>query len=90
MSPPPHTSSQFVDFATGKQLSNFTTGTNFTPYVAQVAQYPYLSWTSDLPNPVPSDLYLSFGDFVKKYSLQDLAYTLYSIFFRNSFDITPA
>jgi hypothetical protein len=41
-------------------------------YAAQVFQYPYLDYGFDLPNPVPADLLLPFGDFVKKYSLDAL------------------
>lgn len=43
--------------------------TAFAAYAAQVFQYPYLDYGYDLPNPVPADLLLSFGDFVKKYTL---------------------
>ena len=38
-------------------------------YVAQLFQYPYLDNGFNLPNPVPSDLLLPFGDFVNKYNL---------------------
>jgi hypothetical protein len=38
-------------------------------YAAQVFQYPYLDYGFDLPNPVPADLLLPFGEFAKKYSL---------------------
>ena len=39
-------------------------------YAAQLARYPYLDAGFDLPYPVPSDLLLPFGDFVKKDSLE--------------------
>ncbi len=41
-------------------------------YGEQVAQYPYLEFGWDLPDPVPADLLLPFGEFVKKYSLDAL------------------
>lgn len=42
---------------------------NFTTYAAQLAKYPYLEFGFDLPDPVPNNLVLSFGNFVKKYNL---------------------
>lgn len=71
---------RFVDFTTG----NFA---NFTPpdprealaaYGAQLANYSYLEAGFDLPDPVPDDLLLPFGDFVKKYSLDAAVYTIFS------------
>lgn len=60
-----------VDFSTGKIAkdyvpANVTAG--LAAYTAQLAKYPFLSTTpGKLPQPVPADLLLSFGDFVKKY-----------------------
>jgi hypothetical protein len=42
----------------------------FAAYVAQLSKYPKLADGLFLPNPVPEDLLMPFGDFVKKYSLQ--------------------
>ncbi|OGM49436.1 amine oxidase [Aspergillus bombycis] len=39
-------------------------------YSAQLLKYPYLSTGFNLPTPVPPDLLLPFGDFVKKYHLE--------------------
>ncbi len=39
-------------------------------YGAQLAQYPYLLPGYELPDPVPTDLLMPFGDFVKKYNLE--------------------
>ena len=68
----------YADFETGEVLSSFDPSENFTPYADQLNKYPYLlsSWT--LPSPVPGDLLLTFGDFIKKYSLQNIAYSIYS------------
>jgi hypothetical protein len=46
-------------------------------YVAQLAKYPYLNNGFDLPNPVPADLLLPFGDFVNKYQLQSIVPLLF-------------
>lgn len=57
---------------TGVQASN-----DYTAYAAQLAKYPYLPYSWNLPSPVPSDLLLPFGEFVAKYDLQDVAYSLF-------------
>jgi len=66
-----------ADFKTGEVLQNFTSNTNLSTYTAQVNKYKYLELGWDLPSPVPTDLLLPFGDFLKKYSLQDEAYSIY-------------
>ncbi|KAA8648818.1 NAD(P)-binding protein [Aspergillus tanneri] len=38
-------------------------------YIAQLDRYPYLKVGFDLPNPVPEDLLLPFGDFLRKYGM---------------------
>ena len=64
---------QYADFTTGKALPNYFPP-NFTTalgvYEQQLAQYPYLEDGYNLPDPVPADLLLPFGDFITKYSLQ--------------------
>jgi NAD(P)-binding Rossmann-like domain len=62
----------FVDFRTGALVPGFTPSdptAAFGAYAAQIAQYPYLEVGFDLPDPVPADLLLPFGDFVAKYNL---------------------
>ena len=68
----------FADLKTGQRFPNFTTDAQLSAYAAQVNNYPYLAFGWDLPNPVPEDLLLTFGDFVQKYSLQDLAFSIYN------------
>ena len=68
----------YADFETGEVLSNFVVDRNYTAYSNQLTKYPYLLWSWTLPSPVPGDLLLTFGDFIKKYSLQDIAYSIYS------------
>lgn len=70
----------YVDFTTGQTLNGFTPSRNFTAYVAQLNKYPYLLAGNgfQLPTPVPEDLVLSFGNFIKKYSLSDIAYSIWA------------
>lgn len=51
---------------------------NYTAYAAQLQKYPYLLYSWNLPSPVPEDLLLPFADFVAKYDLQDVAYSVFS------------
>ena len=61
---------KFYNSHTGKIVPDYIPPSpNFTTYAAQLAKYPYLEFGFDLPDPVPDDLVLSFGDFVKKYDL---------------------
>jgi hypothetical protein len=63
---------QFVDFSTGKPVTNLSQAdptAAFEAYGAQLAKYPYLNLGFDLPDPVPSELLLPFGDFILKYNL---------------------
>jgi hypothetical protein len=62
---------KYVDYRTGKVV-------DYTPsdpsaalgaYGAQLAKYPYLEAGFYLPDPVPADLLLPFGDFVKRYAI---------------------
>lgn len=67
----------FVDFAKGKNYPNFKPSFNFTAYSKQLDKYPYLPVSWSLPETVPEDLLLPFGEFIKKYSLQDVAFTVW-------------
>ena len=63
----------YANFGTGKTLVNFTLPNATDALVAyseQIAKYPFLNGGFDLPNPVPPDLLLPFGIFVKKYGLE--------------------
>ncbi|KAK4448889.1 flavin-containing superfamily amine oxidase [Podospora aff. communis PSN243] len=46
-------------------------------YGAQVSNYPFLTGGYDLPDPVPADLLLPFGEFLEKYNLQAFANTAF-------------
>ncbi|RMD40164.1 hypothetical protein DV735_g4946, partial [Chaetothyriales sp. CBS 134920] len=68
---------KFADFTTGEELAVGTIpAPNFTDYLAQLAKYPYIETSWNLPQPVPEDLLLPFGEFVEKHGLQDIAYTI--------------
>lgn len=74
--------SDFADFSTGDIIpSNLIPQGNLPgaiqAYIGQLSKYPFIDDGYNLPSPVPADLLLPFGDFVKKYNLQDLAYTAY-------------
>jgi len=66
----------YIDFSTGETLPGFNPSGNLTASGVPIAQWPYLAWGKVLPDPVPSDLYSTFEDFLVKYSLQDIAFTL--------------
>jgi hypothetical protein len=70
-----------VDYRTGKAVTGYTPSdpsAALAAYGAQLAKYPYLEAGFDLPNPVPPDLLLPFGDFVKKYALDAAVNTIFN------------
>lgn len=69
----------FIDFASNEVVQNVTMGFNFTAYTAELHKYPPFQYGWNLPHPIPEDLLLPFGDFIEKYSLQDIAYTVHFI-----------
>lgn len=72
-------SSQYADFSTGTVYSNHSLPPpDFSTYINQLERFPYLDWGWDLPEPVPEELVLPFGQFIKKHSLEDIAYMLAS------------
>ncbi|MCJ1436266.1 hypothetical protein MMC27_005644 [Xylographa pallens] len=66
----------YADFQTGQQVT-VQSSNNYTAYQKQLQKYPYLEYSWNLPSPVPEDLLLPFADFVAKYDLQDIAYSVY-------------
>ena len=71
----PGVTTKYVDFSTGKIVPGYNPPNGsaaIAAYAAQVAKYPYLEQSlGNIPSPVPGDLLLTFGAFIKKYSLQD-------------------
>jgi hypothetical protein len=58
-------------------MQNFSAeGFDFTPLAGQLGKYINFEDGMYLPDPVPEDLLLPFRDFVTKFSLQDVAYTI--------------
>jgi hypothetical protein len=47
-------------------------------YTAVLQQYPKLDEGMFLPSPVPDDLVLPFGDFAKKYGIEDAVRIMYN------------
>jgi hypothetical protein len=72
-----------VDFHTGASvaippLDPVAFGTAFGTYFQILqTQFPYLDSGFNLPNPVPPDLLLSFGDFATKYGLDPIVMTAF-------------
>ena len=70
----------YVDYQTGKIIPSNSfkdPSTALAAYAMQVAKYPYLEEGFNLPQPVPTDLLLPFGEIVKKYALQDAVQTIF-------------
>jgi hypothetical protein len=73
-----------IDFRTGKVVDTYVDPASnatafqlaFGSYAAQLSKYPYLLEGFDLPNPIPEDLLIPFGDFIRKYSLEAVAFTI--------------
>lgn len=78
----PGVTNEYVDFRTGKIVKGYVkpNGTAaYRAYATQLARHPFLDLSlGNIPQPVPADLLLSFGDFIKKYSLQDAIPQFYS------------
>ncbi|KAJ4378451.1 hypothetical protein N0V86_006154 [Didymella sp. IMI 355093] len=76
---------QYVDFRTGKILQGVPTGNDtalaaaLQRYSAVLQKYPQLESGFFLPDPVPEDLYMPFGEFVKKYDIGDAVQFFYNI-----------
>ncbi|TVY36652.1 Beta-cyclopiazonate dehydrogenase [Lachnellula occidentalis] len=78
----PGVTREYFDFNTGKVNHTYVipdTNVAFQVYIAQAAKYPYLDDGFDLPSPVPADLLLPLGEFVKKWSLESLVPTLWNV-----------
>ncbi|KAL9636721.1 MAG: hypothetical protein Q9204_002145 [Flavoplaca sp. TL-2023a] len=74
----------YIDFATGQTIDltppdQAAVGAAFQRYSDQLSKYPKIQAGFDLDYPIPEDLLLPFGDFVKKYSLDALVMTVFAI-----------
>jgi len=74
----------YANFATATPLSSSpfpsdnATGAALFAYEGQLAKYPFLTNGYNLPTPIPADLLLTWGDFLKKYQLEGLSYTAFT------------
>ena len=71
----------YVDFRTGKLVSDYVPQdptAALQGYYALLQQYPYLEKGFELPDPVPEELLLPFGQFIKKHNLTDMGQFIYS------------
>ncbi|KAI9799467.1 MAG: hypothetical protein M1833_003989 [Piccolia ochrophora] len=77
----PPLESKYIDYRTGKAVDGYTPS-NATDalgvYGQQLAKYQYVEAGFDLPDPVPAELLLPFGDFVKKYALDGLVNLIFN------------
>lgn len=72
-----------VNFDTGEEVDGDGTIIDLIPallhYDAVLAKFPYFSdGAYNLPEPVPEDLLITFGEFVEKYNVQDIVPTAWT------------
>jgi hypothetical protein len=75
------TVSTSVDYRTGKIVDGYSPSdpsAALQAYGAQLAKYPYLEAGFALPDPVPADLLLPFGEFVTRYQLDAAVNTIFN------------
>jgi hypothetical protein len=65
-----------ADFNTGKPLT-INPSRDLTGWATQLAKYPWLDSTWNVPQPVAADLWLPLRDFLTKYNLSDVAFAIY-------------
>ncbi|KAL8944729.1 MAG: hypothetical protein Q9216_000298 [Gyalolechia sp. 2 TL-2023] len=71
---PPPAEPVYADFTTGAVVEGFEPGTLSPDYSAELEKYPYLDGGFFLPDEIPEDLLLPWGEYIEKYSLQDSAW----------------
>lgn len=79
---------KYVDFRNESPTTavSFPDAETLERAIGVLAQYPYLLTGYDLPDPVPSDLYLPFGEFLDKYNITGIA-SLYFLFSQGMGDL---
>jgi hypothetical protein len=77
-------SSAYVDFRSGRVVNGYAPPPNeqFVPALLRYRQvlsdqFPYLDLGFQLPDPVPSDLLLPFGDFARKHGIEAMLPTMF-------------
>ncbi|KAE8369710.1 hypothetical protein BDV27DRAFT_172376 [Aspergillus caelatus] len=66
------------DFKRGKLFNQSIVEASVDAYSDVVAKYDYLQYGTELPNPVPQDIYRPFGNIVKKYGLEGFVNNLWT------------
>ncbi|KAE8381906.1 hypothetical protein BDV26DRAFT_278507 [Aspergillus bertholletiae] len=66
------------DFNRGKLSNESIIETSVNAYAEVVDKYDYLQYDTQLPDPVPQDIYRPFGDIVKKYGLEGFVNNLWN------------
>lgn len=79
----PGLTAYFTNFLNGQQINSSVAFsgdivTAFTTYTELLANYSYINGAWDLPDPVPEDLLLTWGDFVAKYKLEAMQTIVYT------------
>ncbi|KAF7552289.1 hypothetical protein G7Z17_g4420 [Cylindrodendrum hubeiense] len=67
----------YMDFRNGQTIPDFNFSTALAGFQAQSERYPYLYYSTRLPNPVPRDFLLPFGEFLAKYHLENTTYNMF-------------
>lgn len=72
------TTNHYVDFRTGLVVPGYTppAPVALPAYIGLLQQYPYLDQGFDLPDPVPADLLLPFGEFAVRHGLESIVQML--------------
>ncbi|WP_285102448.1 FAD-dependent oxidoreductase [Promicromonospora sp. MEB111] len=69
----------YADYRTGREVQGYAPPNPVAAlalYGEQLARFPYLEHGFELPDPVPADLLLPFGDFVRRYGLDEVVPTV--------------
>ncbi|KAK7427464.1 hypothetical protein QQZ08_006070 [Neonectria magnoliae] len=67
----------YVDFRNGQTVPDFNFSMDLFGFKKQSERYPYLYYSTRLPDPVPKDFLLPFREFLAKYDLEDTAYNMF-------------
>ncbi|KAI0890808.1 hypothetical protein F4806DRAFT_485188 [Annulohypoxylon nitens] len=61
-------------------ILNWAPSSDFTAYIEQLDKYPWMTYTSNVADPVPEDLTIPMSSFVDKYELSDVAYSIFAVY----------
>lgn len=74
----------YANFANGSLVPSsvpnlISQGKALLAYLKIFSQYPYLTNGYNLPDPIPADLLLPFGEFIQKHNITDIAITTFLV-----------